>query len=259
MAEPAGFAGRTALITGAASGIGAAVARWLDSRGIGELVLIDLDEAGLAALELGCQQRRFAGDVAEPALWERIETEVPRLDHALINAGVANGMPLTETSFEEWRRILSINLDGAFLSLRTTLRIMQRSTGASGRRSVVVTASAVALKPVPNTAAYGTSKAAVAHLARVAAAEHLADGIRVNAVAPGRVDTPIWTKTDRFQAAAAKLDSREAALKAAGNATGVELTFASAELLAGQIGFLLSDEAENITGTVLSSDGGYTL
>jgi 2-keto-3-deoxy-L-fuconate dehydrogenase len=249
------FAGRTALITGAASGIGAAVAQWLDAQGIGELVLVDIDEAGMAALELDCQQRHFAGDVADPALWERIEAEVPRLDHALINAGVANGVPIIGTSFEEWRRILSINLDGAFLSLRTALRIMKRSGG----RSVVVTASAVALKPVPGTAAYGTSKAAVAHLARIAAAEHLADGIRVNAVAPGRVDTPIWTKTDRFKAAAAKLGSREAALEAAGNATGVEASFASADLLARQIGFLLSDEAENITGTVLSSDGGYTL
>ncbi len=249
------FVGRTALITGAASGIGAAVAQWLDAQGIGELVLVDIDEAGMAAQELDCQQRHFAGDVADPALWERIEAEVPRLDHALINAGVANGVPIIGTSFEEWRRILSINLDGAFLSLRTALRIMKRSGG----RSVVVTASAVALKPVPGTAAYGTSKAAVAHLARIAAAEHLADGIRVNAVAPGRVDTPIWTKTDRFKAAAAKLGSREAALEATGNATGVEASFASADLLARQIGFLLSDEAENITGTVLSSDGGYTL
>lgn len=260
MAEPAGFAGRTALITGAASGIGAAVARWLDARGIAELVLVDLDEAGMAGLDLGCQQRCFAGDVADPALWERIEAGVPRLDHALINAGVANGVPLTETSFDEWRRILAVNLDGAFLSLRTALRIMKRAeTNAIGGRSVVLTASAVALRPVPNTAAYGTSKAAVAHLARVAAAEHLAEGIRVNAVAPGRVDTPIWTKTDRFKAEAERLGSREAALAAAGNATGVEAAFASAELLARQIGWLLSDEAENITGTILSSDGGYTL
>ena len=136
---------------------------------------------------------------------------------------------------------------------------MQRSAGDGPRgRSVVVTASAVALKPVPGTAAYGTSKAALAHLSRIAAAEHLADGIRVNAVAPGRVDTPIWTKTDQFKSASSKL-GREAALEAIGNATGVQASFASAELLAGQIGWLLSDEAENITGMVLSSDGGYTL
>ena len=91
------FAGRTALVTGAASGIGAAVAQWLDARGIAELVLVDIDAQGLDALSLGCQQRRFAGDVADPLLWDRIEAEVPRLDHALVNAGIANGIPLTET------------------------------------------------------------------------------------------------------------------------------------------------------------------
>ncbi len=132
-----------------------------------------------------------------------------------------------------------------------------KASGAG--KSVVLTASAVALKPVPNTAAYGTSKAAIAHLARIAAAEHLAEGIRVNAVAPGRVDTPIWTKTDQFKAKAQELGSRDAALEAIGNATGVEAGFISAQAMAGQIGWLLSDAADNITGVVLASDGGYTL
>ena len=85
------FAGHTALITGAASGIGAEVASQLAAQGIAELVLVDIDAAGLAALAFPCPTRYFAGDVADPALWERIEAEVPRLDHALVNAGVANG------------------------------------------------------------------------------------------------------------------------------------------------------------------------
>ena len=180
------FAGRTALITGAASGIGAATAQWLASQGIAALVLVDLDASGMAALDLPCPARSFTGDVADPALWEQIEAEVPRLDHALINAGVANGGALTTLEFAEWRRILSINLDGAFLALRSALRIMQRD---SGPKSAVLTSSAVGIKPVAMTAAYGSSKAAVIHLARIAAAEHLSDGIRVNAVAPGRVET----------------------------------------------------------------------
>lgn len=251
------FAGRTALITGAASGIGAAVAHWLDEHGVAELVLVDIDRAGMEALGLSCQTRLYDGDVADPKLWERIETDLPRLDHALINAGVANGGPLTGLEFAEWRRILSINLDGAFLSLRTALRVMQRL--GEGKKSAVLTSSAVGVKPVAGTSAYGSSKAAVAHLARIAAAEHLSDGIRVNAVAPGRVETPIWTKTDQFKAMEAKLGSRAAALEAIGNASGVESQFTSAEVLARQIGWLLSDEADNITGVVLSSDGGYTL
>lgn len=249
----ADFTGRTALITGAASGIGAAVARWLAARGVAELVLVDIDAAGLEALDLSCKVRCHVGDVADPALWEKIEGSLDRLDHALINAGIANGAPLLSFDFAEWRRIMAVNLDGAFLGLRTALRAMQRSGG----KSVVLTSSVVGVKPVANTGAYGASKAAVAHLAQIAAAEHLADGIRVNAVAPGRVETPIWTKTDRFEQLVTELSSREAALKAMADQLDKAGGFTSAEVLAGQIGFLLSDEAENITGTVLVSDGGY--
>ena len=251
------FAGRTALITGAASGIGAAAARWLDGQHIAELVLVDIDEAGMAALGLACQTRCFAGDVSDPALWERIEAEVPRLDHALINAGVANGGALAALEFSEWRRIMGINLDGAFLGLRTALRIMARKEAA--HRSVVVTSSAVGVKPVAGTAAYGTSKAGVIHLAKIAAAENLANGIRVNAVAPGRVETPIWTKTDQFEALVETHGSREAALTALAAQLPSGGGFTSAEVMAAQIGWLLSDAAENITGIVLSSDGGYVL
>ena len=250
------FSGRRALITGAASGIGAATAQWLAERGMAELVLVDRDEGGLDRLSLDCGVRRYVGDVADEALWARVEREVPRLDHALINAGIANGGPLVDTDFAEWRRILSVNLDGAFLSLRAALRLMK----GRGGKSVVLTSSAAGLKPTAFAGAYGTSKAAAIHLARVAAAEHLQDGIRVNAVAPGRVDTPIWTSTDHFRELEAKLGSRDAALAAlGGEATGDVHGFATAESMAGQIGFLLSDAAAPITGTTLVSDGGYTL
>ncbi len=251
------FAGRSALITGAASGIGAATAKWLGAQGIAKLVLVDLDEAGMVALGLECQVRCFAGDVSDPALWDRIEAEVPRIDHALINAGVANGGALAGLEFAEWRRIMAINLDGAFLGLRTALRIMGRESAT--HRSAVITSSAVGVKPVAGTAAYGTSKAAVIHLAKIAAAENLASGIRVNAVAPGRVETPIWTKTDQFKALEAELGSRTAALAAMADGLPADGGFTSAEVMAKQIGWLLSDAAENITGIVLSSDGGYVL
>ncbi len=250
------FTGRTALITGGASGIGAACARWLAAHGIAELVLVDRDEAGLAALAFDCQVIRYSGDVADEALWARIEGDLPRLDHALLNAGVANGCRIVDQDFAEWRRILSANLDGMFLSLRAALRIMQR-TGSG--RSLVLTSSAAGMKPVAMTSAYGTSKAAVAHLARVAAAETAGAGIRVNAVAPGRVDTPIWTTTDQFKAMVEKLGSEDAAKAALASQVTAGDRLATAEELAGQIGFLLSDAAANITGTVLVSDGGYTL
>lgn len=251
------FAARTALITGAASGIGAATSQWLAGQGIAGLVLVDIDADGMAALDLPCPAQCFAGDVADEALWQQIEAAVPRIDHALINAGVANGGALADLDYAEWRRILSINLDGAFLALRTALRIMGREEAT--HRSIVLTSSAVGIKPVAGTAAYGTSKAGVIHLARIAAAEHVANGIRVNAVAPGRVETPIWTKTDQFEALERDLGSREAALAAVAGEQRVPGNFISAEVMAAQIGWLLSDAAENITGTVLSSDGGYTL
>ncbi len=252
---PSEFAGRTALVTGAASGIGAATARWLADRGIGELVLVDIDAAGLERFEAACPLRRHVGDVADPLLWDRIEADLGKVDHALINAGIANGCPLVDQDFAEWKRMLAINLDGAFLGLRAVLRVMKRRGG----KSIVLTSSVAGIKPLPATAAYGSSKAAIAHLARIAAAEHAGDGIRINAVAPGRVDTPIWTKTAHFQQLERELGSREAALATLAEESTPLGRFATAEEMAGQIGFLLSDAAWNITGTVLVSDGGYSL
>jgi NAD(P)-dependent dehydrogenase (short-subunit alcohol dehydrogenase family) len=249
------FSGRAALITGAASGIGAACASWLDRHGINKLVLVDMDGAGLAALSLSCDTHRIAGDVADPALWDRIESELPRLDHAVINAGIANGCALVDQDFTAWKRMLSVNLDGSFLALRAALRVMLRQGG----KSIVLTSSMAGVKPMAGTAAYGASKAAVAHLARIAAAEYAKDSIRINAIAPGRVITPIWTKTVHFEQLVAKLGSDEAAMEALSAGRTLLGRYPSADELAGQIGFLLSDQAWNITGTVLVSDGGDTL
>jgi len=257
------FTGRSGLITGAASGIGAATAHWLAARGIAELWLVDRDEAGLDALDLPCQVHLITGDVSDPELWATIEARLGHLDHALLNAGIADGCPLVDQSFEGWRRTLSVNLDGMFLGLRTVLRSMQGAAehdpSPAGGRSIVLTSSIAGLKPLAGTAAYGSSKAAVAHLARIAAAEHAAQGIRVNAVAPGRVDTPIWTTTSQFRTLEAELGSREAALAALAQESTPLARFATAGELAAQIGFLLSDAATYITGTVLVSDGGYSL
>lgn len=254
------MAGRTALISGAASGIGAAVARWLAAQGVAELLLVDIDDAGMAALELPCAVRRFAGDVSDPALWERVEREAGRIDHALVNAGIADGRRLVDQGFDEWKRMLAVNLDGVFLGLRAVLRVMlKEGSGESRGRSIVLTSSVAGIKPMPGTAAYGSSKAAIAHLARIAAAEYAPDRIRINAVAPGRVDTPIWTKTEQFRALKDQLGSREAAIDHLADDSTPLGRFATADEMAGQIGFLLSDAAANITGTVLVSDGGYSL
>src|SRR5687768_114529 len=88
------FSGRTTLVTGAASGIGAACAAWLADRGTARLVLVDRDEAGLSRLAIPCETTSFVGDVANPALWERIEADAGQIDHAVINAGIGAGGPI---------------------------------------------------------------------------------------------------------------------------------------------------------------------
>ncbi|WP_428027851.1 SDR family NAD(P)-dependent oxidoreductase [Altererythrobacter sp.] len=254
MAEPFDFSGRVALVTGAASGIGAACARWLDAHDIERLVLVDVDEDGLGRLALSCRVERHIGSTADPELWKRIEEGLGRLDHAVINAGVASGSAIADTGFEEWRRVLSINLDGAFLSLRTAMRTV------SDGGSIVLTASASGLKAEPGTAAYGASKAGVIQLAKVAAKEGAPSGVRVNAIAPGGVDTPIWDQAPFFQEMVAQHGGdRDAALKAMAAMATPLGRYASAEEIAGQVGFLLSDAAASMTGAVLVADGGYTL
>ncbi|MXO60974.1 SDR family oxidoreductase [Altererythrobacter salegens] len=246
--------GRNALVTGAASGIGAACAMLLAERGVGRLVLVDLDGAALDALDLpGCEVLRFIGDVADPALWERIEVEAGPLDHAVLNAGIGRGAPIANLSFETWRELMTVNLDGMFLSLKTALRL------AADGASLVLTASVAGIKPEIGNAAYSTSKAAVIQLAKVAAKEGAARGIRVNAIAPGGVDTPIWDKMPFFAGIVAQHGGdRAEALAAMGKGTPLG-RFASAAEIAAQVAFLLSDDAATITGTVLVSDGGYLL
>jgi NAD(P)-dependent dehydrogenase (short-subunit alcohol dehydrogenase family) len=247
------FSGRTVLLTGAASGIGAACARWLADHGAARLLLVDRDEAGLNHLTLSCDTAAYIGDAASPALWERIELEAGPVDHAVLNVGIAAGSPLTETLFENWRRVMATNLDGTFLALRTSLRLL-RDGG-----SAVLTASVSGIKAEPNTAAYASSKAAVIQLAKVAAREAAARHIRVNTIAPGGVDTPIWDELPFFQAMVEENGSRAAAIAAMGRMATPLGRYADPAQIAGQIGFLLSDMAANITGSVLVSDGGYSL
>ena len=170
----------------------------------------------------------------------------------MVNAGIGTGGQIADLDFAEWRRVMAINLDGAFLTLATALRAMRKT----GRGSAVVTASITGLKPVPGIGAYGVSKAAVAHMARIAAAENAGHGIRVNAIAPGGVDTAIWNSPDNEAQFAEH--GREAVIAQMGKTTP-RGRFATADELARDIGYLLSDASANVTGTVLTSDGGYTL
>ena len=250
------FTDAIVLITGAAAGIGAATATRLANDGARKLILVDLDEDRLRefAFSLPCERQVLIGDVADEGFWA--DADLTGLTHALVNAGLGAGGPIEELSFAEWRRVLSINLDGAFLTLQAAMRAIRAGGNGGG---IVITASAAGVKAEPGIAAYGASKAAVIHLARIAAKEGAGASIRVNAIAPGGVETDIWKSVSFFTDLVEKTGSEEAAYKAMAAMATPLGRYAKADEMAEQIAFLLSDRAAYTTGACLVSDGGYSL
>jgi NAD(P)-dependent dehydrogenase (short-subunit alcohol dehydrogenase family) len=243
------FTGKTALITGAASGIGRATAE-LMAREDADQILVDLNGSTLDSLQLGNRAKRLSGDVSDESFWD--SADLGEIDHAVVNAGIAASGPIEDFSFEDWRRVLSVNLDGAFLTLRAVLRAM-RDGG-----SIVLIASAAGIKAERGIAAYGASKAGVIQLGRVAAKEAAARDIRVNVIAPGGVETPIWDGVPLFADKAKEIGRDAAFAEMAAMATPLK-RYARPEEIAQQIAFLLSDACRTVTGTVFVSDGGYTI
>ena len=241
------------LITGAASGIGAAVATRLANSGARKLILVDRDEERVRdfAFTLPCERALIVGDVADPQLWQ--SADLTGLSHAVVNAGIASAGPIDTLELDEWRRVMTVNLDGAFLTIQAAMRAI----GSSGGGSIVATASAAGVKAERGIAAYAASKAGVIQLARVAAQEGAARGIRVNVIAPGGVQTPIWDAVPMFADRAVQIGRDAAFAEMAAMATPLK-RYAKPEEIAAQIAFLLSDDCATVTGTVFISDGGYT-
>ena len=248
------FANANILITGAASGIGAATATLLANSGAKKLILADRDEEKLSdlSLSLPCERQLLIGDVADERLWA--SADLTGLTHALANAGIGAGKPIEESSLADWRQVMSVNLDGVFLTLKAAMRAMKDHGGA-----IVLTASAAGLKAEPGIAAYGASKAAVIHLARIAAREGAPNRIRVNSIAPGGVETPIWTNVPFFADLVKSTGSEQAAFQSIGSVATPLGRFARPEEIAEQIAFLLSDRSGFVTGACLVSDGGYSI
>lgn len=253
------FSNRIALVTGAGSGIGKACALQLAAEGA-TVIVADIHEGNVKATVIECGSSASSQhlDVTSESSWEaciqHILSTNSRLDILINSAGVSAGAPLSEMSFEDWRRVLAINLDGAFLGTKHAIRAMRTSGG-----SIVHVSSASGIKAASGAAAYSASKAGLCMLTKAAAKECRDQGlpIRINAVCPAGVKTPMWTTMSFFQEMVQNLGSEEAAFAAMAKSTGGR--FAEPADVVAAILFLASDEARCITGIDMLVDGGYVL
>ena len=260
---PAGrLDGQVAIVTGGASGIGAAVARRFADEGARQVIVGLADEERRAASlveELGSGRAVFvAGDVTAPETASRAVDAATgrfgRLDVLVNNAGLDySGVHVLESDLQFSRRVMEVNFLGPLLMLQAAARAMTASpapeAGASSG-AVVNLASRAGVVGVPSMAVYGASKAALISLTRTAALE-LAPDIRVNAVAPGATETPMMRTW---------IDEQDdpVAFEAALAATVPLGRLARPDEVANAVLFLASHEASHVTGVVLSVDGGYT-
>ena len=237
-----------AVVTGGARGIGLAIARWFLHQGH-RVALLDIDAQTLAATNKALAQPErvlaLVADVADPQAVQRAMDAVAerfgRIDALVNNAGVAVFKPILETSYEEWRRVLSVNLDGAFLCTQAAAPWMIKGGGGA----VVHIASISGLRASTLRVAYGTSKAALIHLTKQQAAELGNMGIRVNAVAPGPVDTAM---AKQVHTPAIRADYHDV----------IPLErYGTVDEIAAAVGFLCSDAASYVNGQVLAVDGGF--
>ena len=248
------LAGRIALVTGAASGIGAAVSAMLEGAGA-EVYAADLKPPPTPGPDSRAHAIKL--DAREEADWiaatETILANHGRLDILANCVGISAGTPLADTTLAEWRRVLSTNLDGAFLATKHGIRAMRATSGA-----IVHVGSASGIRAAAGAAAYSTSKAALRMLVRTAAKEcrdaRLA--IRINVVSPAGVKTPMWSTMPFFQELVRTHGSEDAAYTAMEAAGGGR--FIEPDAVARVVCFL-AGEAQHITGVEVPVDDGYVL
>lgn len=239
---------KVAVVTGGARGIGLAIGQWFLAHGH-QVVLLDVDSATLDAAQKQLNRSDdvlcLQTDVSQPdqvqAAANQVMARFGRVDALVNNAGVAVFKPALETTFEDWRHVLSTNLDGAFLCTQAFGTIMARQRSGA----VVNIASISGLRASTLRLAYGTSKAALIHLTKQYAAELGNDGVRVNAICPGPVETEM-----------AKL-VHSAAIRADYYDTIPLGRYGSTEEMADTVGFLCSPQASYINGQSIAVDGGF--
>jgi NAD(P)-dependent dehydrogenase (short-subunit alcohol dehydrogenase family) len=243
---------KVALVTGAARGIGLAAAKKFLTEGY-KVALLDnnVDElhAAHTAAASTCDNPNdviaISCDVSQPdavaLAFETVSQRFGRLDALVNNAGIAIFKPILEVTFEDWSRVMAVNLTGPFLCTQAAAPLMRDGGGGA----IVNITSISGLRASTLRTAYGTSKAGLAHLTKQQAVELAALGIRVNAVAPGPVETAMAKAVHTPEIRADYHDHMPL------NRYGLESELAEV------IFFLCSDRASYITGQVLCADGGF--
>lgn len=237
---------KVAVVTGAARGIGLAIAKKFLAEGYC-VALLDIDGSELAKADatLGDDTLAIVCDVADPeqirASVDEVVARFGRIDALVNNAGIAVFKPLLQTTFEEWERVLAVNLTGPFLLTQACAPVMLRTSGGC----IVNIGSISGLRASTLRVAYGTSKAALAHLTRQQAAELGTLGIRVNLIAPGPVDTAMAKLVHTQDIRADYHDAIPL------NRYGLE------EEIAAAVWFLCSGAASYVNGQCLAVDGGF--
>jgi 2-keto-3-deoxy-L-fuconate dehydrogenase len=246
--QTAEFAGLAALVTGGASGIGLATARLLAARGAR---VASLDRVGVDAQNTHIYPiiADVTDDDAVRAAIGEVSRALGQLDILVNNAGIGAQGTVADNDDDEWHRVLDVNVLGIVRTTRAALPLLREAARDRGQAAIVNTCSITATAGLPQRALYSASKGAVYSLTLAMAADHVADGIRVNCVNPGTADTP-WV--GRLLDAAPDPAAERAAL----NARQPMGRLVTAAEVAAAIAYLASPLAGATTGTARAVDGG---
>ncbi|MCY4085861.1 MAG: SDR family NAD(P)-dependent oxidoreductase [Actinomycetia bacterium] len=258
------LAGKTAVVTGGARGIGAATAVLLAREGASVLVA-DVNGAGAdrvadTILKDGGTAEAFRVDVTDPAgvdeMMDRAIERLGGLEIVFNNAGIEGEMtPIEQTPIEEWHRVIDVNLTGTFLGCRAAVPRMRERRGGS----IINVGSMMSFLALANAAAYCAAKSAVVMLTKATAIETAKDGIRVNVVCPGAVATPMQQHVLEGLRGHAFETEEELQTARTELAAGHPMRrVAEPEEIADAVLFLASDESSYLTGSELRVDGGLT-